>query len=284
MFNDHLTEVADLQNPAFTEETRFQDADPQHRLDTSDVADDDALQNGAVRGDGPNGSEPEVDGMRGLDPQEDNQQDAGTTDYRIADGEAPAGSAPRGTAEPPDSDRGAVDPSKLPLARVEAEICTLAGQIAAATSRFLRLLADFDTRKGWAGFNVRSCAQWLSWRCGLDLRTAREHVRVARALTDLPKIRQCFDTGKISYSKVRAIARVATPTSEEELLEAALHAPAAHVERLTRGLRAAQRHSDRPDDPDDTGLKPLPDPDPALRPPRPRRRCPAARRRYPSQP
>jgi uncharacterized protein DUF222/HNH endonuclease len=145
----------------------------------------------------------------------------------------------------------------LPLERVEREICRLAGQIAAATSRFLRLLADFDARQGWAGWNVKSCAHWLSWRCGLDLRTAREHVRVARSLAELPRIRAAFDAGRISYSKVRAIARVATPTSETDLLEAALHAPAAHVERLTRGLRTAQRNSMTPDD---LGLKPQPAP------------------------
>jgi hypothetical protein len=141
------------------------------------------------------------------------------------------------------------------LAHVEAELCTLAGQIAAATSRFLHLLADFDARQGWAGWNIRSCAHWLSWRCGLDLRTAREHVRVARALARLPKIREAFDAGEISYSKVRAIARVATPTSEGDLLEAALHSPAAHVERLARGLRTAQTNSEAPDD---LGLQPLP--------------------------
>ena len=68
-------------------------------------------------------------------------------------------------------------------------MCALAGQIAAATSRFLRLLAGFDTREGWPGPGMRSCAHWLSWRAGTDLRTAREHVRVAHALTALPRTR-----------------------------------------------------------------------------------------------
>lgn len=141
------------------------------------------------------------------------------------------------------------------MERVGAEICHLAGQIAAATSRFLSLLADFDARKGWKGANVTSCAHWLSWKCGLDPRTAREHVRVARALTQLPKIRNSFDAGRISYSKVRAIARVATPASEVDLLETALHSSAADVERLTRGLRTAQKPSPEPND---EGLNPPP--------------------------
>jgi Domain of unknown function (DUF222)/HNH endonuclease len=132
------------------------------------------------------------------------------------------------------------DPADLPLERVEAEICTLAGQIAAATCRFLRLLADFDAREGWAGWQVRSCAHWLSWRCGMDLRTAREHVRVARAMADLPRVTSSFAAGRLSYSKVRALTRVATPRTEDDLVEAALHAPAAQVERLVRGLHTAQ--------------------------------------------
>ena len=149
----------------------------------------------------------------------------------------------------------ATDPADLPVERVGVEICRLAGQIASATSRFLRLLADFDAREGWAGANIKSCAQWLSWRCGIDLRTAREHVRVARALTELPKIRESFDAGQLSYSKVRAISRVATPTSENDLLDVALHSPAAHVERLTRGLRTAGRTSPPSED---HGGKPQP--------------------------
>lgn len=133
------------------------------------------------------------------------------------------------------------DCDEAPLERVEAELCTLAGQIAAATCRFLVLLGDFDAREGWAGWNVRSCAQWLSWRCGLDLRTAREHVRVARALRELPRLREAFEAGRLSYSKVRAVARVAAPHTEGDLVEAALVAPASQIERLTRGLRTVQR-------------------------------------------
>jgi hypothetical protein len=136
------------------------------------------------------------------------------------------------------------EPASLPLERVEAEICTLAGQIAAATSRFLTLLADFDDRDGWAGTGIYSCAQWLSWRCGLDLRTAQEHVRVARALRVLPRTREAFAHGRVSYSKVRSVSRVATPDNEEDLVQAALDSPAAQLDRLVRGIRRAQRNQE----------------------------------------
>lgn len=91
---------------------------------------------------------------------------------------------------------------------LETELLGLAGHIAAAQCRFLQLLAAYDSRAGWAGPGLRSCAHWLSWRIGMSLRTATEHVRVAHALTDLPLITEAFAAGRISYSKVRAITRV----------------------------------------------------------------------------
>ena len=77
----------------------------------------------------------------------------------------------------------------VPLERLEAQICELAGHLTAATCRFLVLLADFDARRGWASWDMSSCAAWLSWKCQMSSGAAREHVRVARALRDLPVIR-----------------------------------------------------------------------------------------------
>src|SRR6202050_5967041 len=109
----------------------------------------------------------------------------------------------------------------VPLERLEAEICEVAGHLAAATCRFLVLLGDFDARRGWAGWEMNSCAQWLSWKCQMSSGTAREHVRVARALRDLPVIRAEFAAGRLSYAKVRALTRSATPDTDEGLAEIA---------------------------------------------------------------
>ncbi|BBG05060.1 MULTISPECIES: DUF222 domain-containing protein [Pseudonocardia] len=95
-----------------------------------------------------------------------------------------------------------------PLPELESELLGLAGHIAAAECRFLQLLAEFDRRDGWGGVGVRSCAHWLSWRAGMSMRTATEHLRIAHALENLPRIRAEFAAGRISYSKVRAITRV----------------------------------------------------------------------------
>ena len=99
------------------------------------------------------------------------------------------------------------------------EIAKLSAHLEAATARLLALIREFDAREGWnTGF--RSCAAWLSWRVGLDLGAARERVRVARALGTLPGLAAALARGELSYAKVRALTRVATPEAEERLLAA----------------------------------------------------------------
>lgn len=129
-------------------------------------------------------------------------------------------------------------PDTLPDDRVEAELVTLAGHLAAGTCRFLLLLAEFDTRQSWAGPGLRSCTHWLGWRIGLDQRTARDHLRVAHALTRLPATTEAFAAGRISYSKVRALTRIATPETEHHLLVIALHGTTAHLENMVKATRA----------------------------------------------
>ncbi|MCA1822994.1 MAG: DUF222 domain-containing protein, partial [Mycobacteriales bacterium] len=129
------------------------------------------------------------------------------------------------------------DPTQLRNDELADSICTLAGRIAAATCEWLLLIAEFDRREAWGGPGLRSCAHWLNWRCGVSPRTAQEHVRVAHALLALPKIRKEFAAGRISYSKVRAITRVATPEEEPELLDAAQCATAGQIEDIVRGWR-----------------------------------------------
>src|SRR5579863_4740072 len=125
----------------------------------------------------------------------------------------------------------------VPLERVEAEICELAGHLAAATCRFLVLLGDFDARRGWASWDMTSCAAWLSWKCQMSSGTAREHVRVARALRDLPVIRGEFGAGRLSYAKVRALTRIAAPETEAGLAEIAGPMTGNQLERFARAHR-----------------------------------------------
>ena len=128
-------------------------------------------------------------------------------------------------------------PAVVPLERLEAQICELAGHLTAATCRFLMLLADFDARRGWASWDMSSCASWLSWKCQMSSGTAREHVRVARALRDLPVIRGQFAAARLSYAKVRALTRIATPATEIGLAEIAGPMTGNQLERFARAHR-----------------------------------------------
>ncbi len=121
-----------------------------------------------------------------------------------------------------------------------AEICTLTGHINAANHRWLMLIAEFDRRAGWSDSATQSCAHWLNWKCGIALGAAREKVRVARALENLPKVATAIACGKLSYSKAREITRVACAENEDYLLEIADHGTAQHVEKLVRAYRRCQ--------------------------------------------
>ena len=110
----------------------------------------------------------------------------------------------------------ATPPHIAELDRLGDEIAELSAHLDAATARLLALIREFDARGGWnTGF--RSCAAWLSWRVGLDMGAARERVRVAHALGTLPLLAEALARGELSYAKVRALTRVATPQTEARL-------------------------------------------------------------------
>src|ERR1700750_912327 len=136
------------------------------------------------------------------------------------------------------------EPHRVPLERVGGQIWELAGHLAAARCRFLVLLADFDARRGWASWEMGSCAQWLSWKCQMSSGTAREHVRVARALRDLPVIRARFAEAKLSYAKVRALTRIATAATEAGLAELAGARTPNQLQRVGPGPRPGTQADD----------------------------------------
>ena len=126
---------------------------------------------------------------------------------------------------------------------LDAAICTLAAKLNAETHRLLTLVRAFDDRMGWAKWSFRNCAEWLAWRCGISLSAAREKVRTAQALRNLPGIGAAFAEGRLSYSKVRALTRVVEWHDEDSLLEYALRATAAQVEERCRQIRNSRPES-----------------------------------------
>jgi hypothetical protein len=120
-------------------------------------------------------------------------------------------------------------------------IASLAAEVDSATHALLTCIRAFDESQGWYRQGALSCAHWLSWRIGLLPGAAREKVRVARALGGLSLVDAALRRGALSYSKVRAITRVATAATEERLLAMATEATGAQLERICRGFALAER-------------------------------------------
>src|SRR5215217_6693445 len=128
------------------------------------------------------------------------------------------------------------------LEQLGERIAEQAAHIDAAMHRVLSDLREFDARGGWFRQGARSCAHWLAWRVGWDLVTARERVRVAGKLGEFPTIDDALRRGEVSYSKARAMMRVATPANETLLLEHARLMTASQLETLCRKYALVQRH------------------------------------------
>ena len=143
---------------------------------------------------------------------------------------------PEPVSAPSPSEAGKPDDD---LARLGDRIAELAAGINAAEAQMMALIADFDRRGGWKD-DFGSCAEWLAWRIGIKIGPARERVRAARALENLPQTAGALRAGSISYAKVRALTRVATPESEAELLEFARAGSAANLEQMVRMWRSCR--------------------------------------------
>lgn len=144
-------------------------------------------------------------------------------------------------------------PERLARAEaVDAEIGELASHINASMARLLEAVGEFDALGVWATQGAKGPDDWLAWRCGITIGEARTHVRVARALKDLPQIKAAFSRGELSYYQVRAMARIATPAIEDSLVDMARHSTAtqlAHIARAYKGCldrmelqRSNERH------------------------------------------
>ena len=133
--------------------------------------------------------------------------------------------------------QGLGDPADLTAEGLEAALVGSAAVEAASKARFLALLGEFEARRGWEAAGCVSAVQWLSWRCGLGPTAASEHLRVALALRELPDIAAALASGAITWSKVRAVTRIATPSDEILWLDVARNGTAAHVEQIVRTQR-----------------------------------------------
>ena len=116
----------------------------------------------------------------------------------------------------------------------------MSARLSAQTARFLAVVGEYDQRRGWEAWDCHDMAGWLSWKCGISPVTARQQVRVARSLRDMPLLAERFAAGQLSYSQVRAIARAATPETVASLVEFAGYCTAAQLESITRAFRRSR--------------------------------------------
>lgn len=128
---------------------------------------------------------------------------------------------------------------QVPTEQLEHQMLGLVGHLAAATCAFLTMVGEYDARRAWESWQALSCAHWLSWHCGVGMVAAREQVRVARRLRELPAIHQAFAAGTISYCKVRAVTRVASTDNQEDLLSLARYSTGSQLEKACSALRRA---------------------------------------------
>ena len=133
------------------------------------------------------------------------------------------------------------DLSAVPTERLEADIVAHAAVESAGVAKVLAMVREFDVRQGWAAWECRSAAHWMAWKCGLSIPAGIERVRVAHALADLPLVEAAFAAGSLSYSKVRAITRVATADDEAAWVAIAENATAAQIDRLASAFRRVTR-------------------------------------------
>jgi len=135
-------------------------------------------------------------------------------------------------------------PHALDVDRLGDEIARLSAEVDTAIARLLTLIREFDDQRGWSN-GFRSCAEWLAWRVGLDIVAARERVRIARALGTLPILSGALKRGDLSYTKVRALTRVATPENEARLLTMGRTNTAEQIGRIVRGRRMLDGAAER---------------------------------------
>ena len=134
--------------------------------------------------------------------------------------------------------------SEVATERLEAEISSVAATIAAFTCRWLAMIAEYDRRKGWEQWECRSMTHWLVGHVGLGRSTARERVRVANALTNLPLLQAEFAAGRLSYSRVRAVTRVATAANEPALVNMALSCTEPQLQRWVTAIQRVKVAND----------------------------------------
>jgi len=104
-------------------------------------------------------------------------------------------------------------------------------------ARVIALIQQFDRKGAYRDYGCETTSEWVSMHCGVSRMAAREYVRVARALRSLPTIDRAFQSGDLTYARVRAVTRFATPETDESLAEVASRTRVEGLEDMARSHR-----------------------------------------------
>ncbi len=126
----------------------------------------------------------------------------------------------------------------VPTAGLADAIDQLHALAVGVVARLLTVVRAYDESEAWREDGAVSMATWLIYRLGVSASTAREWVRMAHALADLPAIAAALGEGRLSLDQLAPLTRLAVPETDAELAEAAPGWSAAHLESLARHRRA----------------------------------------------
>lgn len=121
------------------------------------------------------------------------------------------------------------------------------GLQSAAAAHLCDLIQAADRGQAWMRDGARSLTDWVAVRLRIRHSSARRLVAVARRLVDLPVLSARFACGDLSLDQVDAISKMATPESEEELIDEALRLSSVQLDRWAR-------RSDSPSADDERGV------------------------------
>ena len=113
----------------------------------------------------------------------------------------------------------------------------LSQEITSNHADLLELLVRFDNVQGWKSSGASHCAAWMNSEIGISTQLSWEYLRVGRKLQTLPTVQALFRVGKLSWSKIRLITRVADSENEKTLCHAALDASVSDVKRICEGYK-----------------------------------------------
>ncbi len=123
----------------------------------------------------------------------------------------------------------AITNRRTPIDQLDRNIGRLNRSLNATSYQLLVLIREFDERAGWLRWSFADGVSWLKWRCDLSTGAARDKLRIAHTLKTLPLMSQYFAAGKLSYSKVRVITRIATQENEADLVDLAQRLTVKHL-------------------------------------------------------